>query len=50
MFYKRRGENLSTIFPEKVRLNRSIAEEIKTNYHLIVEEYDGKTIAHEAHK
>ena len=29
-----------------MRLNRSIAEETKTNYHLIVEGYDREMIAH----
>ena len=29
-----------------MRLNRSTAEEAKTNYHLIVEEYDRETITH----
>ena len=46
MCHKRRGENLSAILPEKVRLNRSTSEEAKTNYHLIVEEYDRETITH----
>ena len=46
MFYNRRGENLSAIPPEKMKLNRSISEEAKTNYHLIVEEYDEETITH----
>ena len=47
MFYNRRGENLSAIPPEKMKLNRSISEEAKTNYHLIVEEYDEETITHD---
>ena len=46
MFYNKRGEYLSAILPEKVRLNRSTSEEAKTNYHLIVEEYDRETITH----
>ena len=40
-----RGENLSTILQETARLNRSTPE-AKTNYHLIVEEYDGETLTY----
>ena len=39
-----RGENLSAILNQTVGLNMSISEEAKTNYHLIVEEYDGETL------
>ena len=38
------GENLSAILKEAVILNLSTPEEAKTNYHLIVEEYDGETL------
>ena len=41
-----RRENLSVILEETVRLNRSTSEEAKTNYHLIVEEYDGETLTY----
>ena len=41
-----RGENLSTILQETVKLNTSRSEITKTNYHLIVEEYDGETLTH----
>ena len=41
-----RGENLSAILQEAVRFNRSISEEAKRNYHLIVEEYDGEMLTH----
>ena len=41
-----RGENLSTILQETVKLNTRRSEITKTNYHLIVEEYDGETLTH----
>ena len=41
------GENLSTILQETVRLNTSTSHIGKTNYHLIVEEYDGETLTHD---
>ena len=40
------GENLSAILQETVRLNMNSTENAKTNYHLIVEEYDGETLTH----
>ena len=43
-------ENLSSILQETVRLNTSTSENAKTSYHLIVEEYDGETLTHEAAK
>ena len=39
------GENLSAILQETVRLNMS--KQIKTRYHLIIEEYDGETLSHD---
>ena len=41
-----RRENLSEILAETVRLNTSTSKEGKTNYHLIVEEYDGETLTY----
>ena len=40
------GENLSTMLKETVRLNANRSEIAKTNYHLIVEEYDGETLSY----
>ena len=42
--YNSARENLSTILQETVRLNTNTSEMAKTNYHLIVEEYDGETL------
>ena len=39
-----RGENLSSILQETVKLNKNLSEEAKTNYHFIIEEYDGETL------
>ena len=39
------GENLSTILQDTVSLKKSKPAEAKTNYHLIVEEYDGETLS-----
>ena len=41
------GEDLSSILQETVRLNTSASKITKTNYHLIVEEYDGETLTHD---
>ena len=41
------GENLSAILQETVKLNTSANEINKTNYHLIIEEYDGETLTHD---
>ena len=41
------GENLSAILQEAVSLTRSTSEIIKTNYHLIIEEYDGETLSND---
>ena len=41
------GKNLSTILQETVRLNMSTSDIAKTNYHLIIEEYDGETLSHD---
>ena len=43
MCHNSAGEDLSSILQETVRLNTSTSEIAKTNYHLIVEEYDGET-------
>ena len=47
VYHKSAGENLSSILQETVRLNVSTSEIVKTNYHLIVEEYDGETLTHD---
>ena len=44
VYHNSRGENLSAILRETVRLNMRASMEAKTNYHLIVEEYDGETL------
>ena len=44
VYHNSRGKNLSAILQETVRLNTSTSEEVKTNYHMIVEEYDGETL------
>ena len=41
------GKHLSTILQETMRLNKSTLEMAKTNYHLIIEEYDGETLSHD---
>ena len=41
------GQNLSTMLQETVRLNGNTSGIVKTNYHIIVEEYDGETLSHE---
>ena len=41
------GKNLSAILQETMRLNKSTLEMDKTNYHLIIEEYDGETLSHD---
>ena len=41
------GENLSVMLQETVRLNGNTSDIAKTNYHLIVEEYDGETLSHD---
>ena len=46
VFHNSRGENLSTILQETVELNKSTSD-AKTNYHLIVEEYDGETLTYQ---
>ena len=38
------GGNLSSILQETVRLNIKVPEMSKTNFHLIVEEFDGETL------
>ena len=45
VFHNGRRENLSAILEETVLLNASTSQ-AKTNYHLIVEEYDGETLTH----
>ena len=45
-----RGGNVLLILQEKMALIRKTSEEAKTSYHLIVEEYDGETLIHEAAK
>ena len=44
MYHNGRGKNLSAILQETVRLDTSTSEAVKTNYHMIVEEYDGETL------
>ena len=46
VYHNSGGENLSTILRETMELNRRASEKGKTNYHLIVEEYDGETLTH----
>ena len=46
VFHNSRGENLSAILQETVKLNTSTSD-AKTNYHLIVEEYDGETLTYQ---
>ena len=41
------GENLSAILQETVSLTKSTSEIPKTNYHLIIEEYDGETLSND---
>ena len=43
--HNRAGEDLSTMLQETVRLNATSKID-KTNYHLIVEEYDGETLSY----
>ena len=45
--HNKAGKNLSVMLQETVRLNTSISEIAKTNYHLIVEEYDGEMLSNE---
>ena len=42
-----RGENLSVVLQDTVGLNMSTSEIGKTNYHLIIEEYNGETLSHD---
>ena len=44
VYHNKRGENLSSILQETVKLNKNLSEEAKTNYHFIIEEYDGETL------
>ena len=41
------GQNLSAILQDTVSLKMSKPETTKTNYHLIIEEYDGETLSHD---
>ena len=41
------GGNLPAILQETVRLNTNTSKIAKTNYHLIVEEYDGETLSYD---
>ena len=41
------GGNLSAMLQETVRLNGNTFEIAKTNYHLIVQEYDGETLSYD---
>ena len=47
VYHNSAGEKLSAILQETLRLNRSTSELTKTNYHVIVEEYDGETLSHD---
>ena len=47
VYHNSAGEDLSSILQETVRLNTSTSEIAKTNYHIIVEEYDGETLTHD---
>ena len=47
VYHNSAGEDLSSILQETVRLNTSTPETAKTNYHLIVEEYDGETLTND---
>ena len=40
------GKNLSAILQETMRLNKSTLKIAKTNYYLIIEEYDGQTLSY----
>ena len=44
------GKNLSDILLETVGLNMNKPETAKTNYHLIIEEYDGETLSQEGER
>ena len=41
------GQNLSAILQDTVSLKTYKPETAKTNYHLIIEEYDGETLSHD---
>ena len=41
------GGDLPAILQETVRLNTNTSKIAKTNYHLIVEEYDGETLSYD---
>ena len=41
------GQNLSAILQDTVSLKMCKPETAKTNYHLIIEEYDGETLSHD---
>ena len=41
------GQNLSAILQDTVSLKMCKPEAAKTNYHLIIEEYDGETLSHD---
>ena len=45
VYHNSAGKNLSALLQETVRLNISTPERAKTNYHLIIEEYDGETLS-----
>ena len=47
VYHNSAGENFSVILQEIVRLNMSISKTVKTNSHLIIEEYDGETLCHD---
>ena len=47
VYHNSAGKNLSAILHETMRLNMGTSERIKTNYHLIIEEYDGETLSHD---
>ena len=46
VYHNSAGKNLSDVLQESVGLNMNTPERAKTNYHLIIEEYDGETLFH----
>ena len=46
VYHNSAGKILSDVLQESVGLNMNTPERAKTNYHLIIEEYDGETLFH----
>ena len=47
VYHNCKGINLSDIFMETLRLKRVTSQIAKTNYHFVVEEYDGETLSYD---